>query len=473
MKQISRRAFGAQLAAAGLVASAPAQANFGAGNNTVLYWNQALTDAIAATATQATIAARACSMLHEAIYNAWAAYHPSASFTVTGLYKRPFWEWADWTKTIAICHAAALVLTDLFPSRKPVFSKLLADLVPDLQAVTPWGWAAAGIGRDAGNMLLGARYWDGANQRGDLAPGAYSDWTGYAPVNTPDALIDPNRWQPLRVVNAEGATVVQKYLTPHWGRVRPFALASGSALRPVMDHLAPTRAEMDQLIAFSAALDDNSKSLVDIWAANPGTVSPPGQWMQIAETVSARDNNCLDEDVKLFFATGQAVLDASIAAWDAKRAYDSVRPISAIRLYYRNQTIRSWAGPGQGVQAILGQHWRPFQRPATITPPFPDFVSGHSTFSASAARVIAGLRGSDLITLSLTQAARSIKVDPGTPAADVTYTWHALSEAADAAGLSRRIGGIHFEQADLKGRQLGRQVGDQVLARCQRLFAGR
>ncbi len=79
-------------------------------------------------------------------------------------------------------------------------------------------------------------------------------------------------------------------------------------------------------------------------------MSPPGQWIEIAEKVSINDRNTLDKDVKLFFGTGQAVLDASIAAWDSKRYYDAVRPISTIRHQFRNQWIRAWAGTGQGTQ---------------------------------------------------------------------------------------------------------------------------
>ena len=115
---------------------------------------------------------------------------------------------------------------------------------------------------------------------------------------------------------------------------------------------------MQQLIDFSAALDDRSKVVVDFWANNPGSVTPPGQWTQFAETVSAQDAKGLNRDVKLFFAIGQAALAASIVAWDAKRAYDTVRPITAIRYYFQGQMIRSWGGPGQGAVWLRGEDWK-------------------------------------------------------------------------------------------------------------------
>lgn len=439
----------------------------------VVEWNRALTSAIAATRTQATIAARACSMVNEAIYNAWAGYDAVAAFTLTGLHRQSTSVRNNTTKAIAICHAAYTVLVDLFPSQRSVFDSLLASKTPATWAA-PGGTGAVAIGRSAGNALLLSRHHDGANQLGDLAAGAYADYTGYRPVNTPDSMIDLTRWQPLRLVDATGATVVQSFLTPHWNRVRPFAMWSGSAFRPAMSHRAPTMAEMNELITLSAGLNDTTKSLVDFWAANPGSVSPPGQWIQIAEQVSKNDANTLDKDVKLFFGVGQAVLDASIAAWDSKRAYDSVRPISAIRNYFRGQTIRAWAGTGLGTQNILGENWRPYQRTTNPTPPFPEFVSGHSTFSGASASVLAGIRASDGIRLTGTVKAFAIGVEGNTtPKTDINFVWNSLPEAAASAGMSRRYGGIHFENGDLRGRDLGRAVGDLVLARCRALFEGR
>ncbi len=143
------------------------------------------------------------------------------------------------------------------------------------------------VGRTVADRVLQSRNNDGANMRGDLAPGAYSDWTGYQSVNTPDLLTDIDRWQPLRVPNAAGVLVVQTFLTPHWGRVRPFALPSGAVFRPSLSPRGATQAEINELVGLSAALDDRSKALGDFFAQNPGAVTPPGQWLQVAETVSA------------------------------------------------------------------------------------------------------------------------------------------------------------------------------------------
>src|SRR3989454_11528473 len=90
----------------------------------------------------------------------------------------------------------------------------------------------AGVGNVAAAAVIAFRHVDGANQLGDLHPGAYSDYTGYVPVNDPDQINDPNRWQPLRFSDGHGGTVTPGFIAPHWGRGVPFALTSGPQVRP-------------------------------------------------------------------------------------------------------------------------------------------------------------------------------------------------------------------------------------------------
>lgn len=435
----------------------------------VAEWNQVMLQAVQLTVMPVTIAARCFAMVHEAVYNAWAHYDARAQFTQSFLVKRPAAEWDDGTRRVAISHAAHAVLSEFFPGLVgTLFDPLLQMSIADAWQL-PGGLQAGTTGRDVAARVIAARNGDGANMRGDLAPGAYSDWTGYRSVNTPDQMVDMTRWQPLRVPNAAGHLVVQQFLTPHWGRVRPFALSYGAAFRPRLYPRTPYQSEIDEMIRLSAELDDRTKALGDFFAQNPGAVTPPGQWLQVAEEVSALDGNDLARDVKLFFAVAQAGLDASIAAWDAKRAYDQVRPISVIPVLYRGKTITAWGGPGRGTQQILGENWITWQRPANRTPPFPDFVSGHSTFSAACAGVMAQLRG-DTTALSAVVPAGAFRTDPGLPAADVRFSWSRLSEMADDAGYSRRVTGIHWERGDLAGRALGRQVGAAVVGKALRLF---
>lgn len=464
---MKRRDF--MLQTAGLAAvggwTSPVTAKANPDDDLIVGWNEELTSAIAATSSAPTVAARAVSMVYEAAYNAWASYGAGAAFTLPAMRKRPAAE-ARAGKSIAISRAVHGVLGNLFPSRMASFDAALLQVLAVRGGIAPSALTAMATGQLAADALLQSRQHDGSNQQG-----SYADTSNYTPANTADKLNEPWRWQPLWITDNDGSNRrIQTYVTPHWGGVRPFALPSGDALRPTLGQAMPTLREMQQLIDFSANLDDGDKAFIDFWAANPGSVAPAGMWTQIAGLVSDKDKNTLDDDVKLFFALGQALHDAGIAAWDAKRAFDSCRPITAIRYAFAGRTIRSWAGPGLGTQWIRGEEWHPYQRFARPTPAFAEFLSGHSTFSAAAATVIAGLRGSDDIKLKFSFPANGVPFDPTVPAKDVKLKWQSLSEAADAAGLSRRLSGIHFERGDLEGRELGRGVGSLVLARCQRLF---
>ena len=138
----------------------------------------------------------------------------------------------------------------------------------------------------------------------------------------------------------------------------------------------------------SAALTDEHKVIVEYWMDGPRSETPPGHWNLFAQGVSRRDGHDLDRDVAMFFLLNNALMDAGIAAWDCKRHFDSVRPITALRQTYGGQRVRAWGGPGQGTRRSTARNWLPYQRANFITPPFPEYVSGHSTFSAAAAEIL-------------------------------------------------------------------------------------
>jgi hypothetical protein len=422
----------------------------------VIAWNQTALEAVCRTGLGPPMVARAIHVLHTSMYDAWTAYDERAVAVRLGeALRRPRAERSEDAKRQAVSFAAYHALVDLFPTRRNLFAAAMHRLGYDPAAIGGDGSPSA-VGTLAARTVLAFRHGDGSNQLGDLAPGAYADWSGYRPVNPPDQLIDPNRWQPLR--RPDGT--VQRFLAPHWGLVAPFGLHVGWQLRPRRGprrHPGPGyRRQAEQLLRDSADLTDEHKTIAEYWADGPGSVTPPGHWCLIAQWVSARDHHSLDQDVLLFFVLGGALHDAAVAAWDAKRAFDSVRPVSAIRSVFAGDKVRAWGGPGQGTTLIKGEDWQPY----IPTPPFAEYVSGHSAFSAAAAEVLARCTGSDAFGASVTVPAGSSRVEPGTtPSADVTLHWPTFSDAADQAGRSRRYGGIHFRDGDLVGRALGRMVG--------------
>jgi len=207
-------------------------------------------------------------------------------------------------------------------------------------------------------------------------------------------------------------------------------------------------------------LSDVSKAKAEYWADGPKSEFPPGHMALFAQAMSRMRQNTLDQDVKLFFVLGNALMDASISAWASKYQYDFWRPTTAIRELYRDKLVTSWLGPKKGYGKVLGQNWVPYQALNVVTPAFPEYVSGHSTFSAAGRTVLAAFYGNENFGARVTIKAGSSQIEPGvTPAKDVVLSWKTLSDAADEAGMSRRYGGIHFWNGDQQGRVLGRLIG--------------
>lgn len=436
-------------------------------------WNNATLQAIRVSKIGPPMVARALAIVQASMYDAWAPYDAVAVGTqLGGTLRRPGAERTLANKEIAVSFAAHRALVDLFPPQKASFDMRMTNLGYDPNDNSTDPTTPMGIGNVCAAAVIAVRHHDGANQLGDLHLPAYSDYTGYTPVNTVDQIIDPNRWQPLKFCN--GAT--PGYIGAFWGMVTPFALSSGDQFRPAPPARYPEGqyvAQAEAVLHLNAHLDDRQKMIAEYWADGPNSELPPGHWHLFAQFVSHRDGYGLDQDVKLFFALGGAVLDASIAVWECKAFYDSERPITAIRFLKRGKRILAWGGPYQGTKVINGEDWIPYQPCTFITPPFAEYCSGHSAFSAAGAEILKSFTGNDVLGAAVTFPAGSSHVEPGAvPAADLTLSWATFSEAADEAGISRRYGGIHFEQGDLVSRALGRLVGAQCWAKAVAYFNG-
>lgn len=500
-----------------------------------ILWNEAMLAAIRNGRPRPTVIARSLFMVHTAMYDAWSLYDSVAvPTTLDPALRRPPAEHTLANKEAAVSQAAYQMLLALFPAYEAhthAFSNLLQQL--GYTAVDSDSETAAGLGALAAQAVLLARSDDGSNAAND-----YADTTSavypepYTPVNSADPNadntaghggFDPNHWQPLRVPsgtrvdadlnpmmdpNDPGSYYDQVFLTPHWGAVRPFALPSGDALRPpappqagssdpYTDALGNTmsndeayRQQVNEILHLSGSLTDEQKVIAEYWADGPRSETPPGHWNALAHGICWRDKHTLDDDVKMFFALNGALFDASIAAWDAKRAYDYVRPASAIRHAYGEQTVLAWGGPDQGTRPISGAVWQPYQALTFVTPAFAEYVSGHSTFSMAAAEVLTHFTGSERFYDGATILYEDFNQDgiydmlgqhvaqvgsnkfEGSPATIVTLRWETFQEAAEEAGISRRYGGIHFQDGDLYGRILGKEVGARAYALAEQYWTG-
>ncbi len=276
-------------------------------------------------------------------------------------------------------------------------------------------------------------------------------------------------------------------------------------------------------------LADYGRVIAEYWADGPDSETPPGHWNTLAHAVTdtlVASNielrlggvgpglDRLEWDVKLHLALNGAMHDAGIAAWGTKNHEDYARPISMIRWLGergelpetpgRIETISAessaagerhehladrigeqavWAWRGQpddpdavvsGVGWIAAVDWVPYQRASFVSPAFPAYVSGHSTFSRAGAEVLTAITGSPYFPGGLA----TWVVEPGGlihelgPTETVTLTWATYEEAADEAGISRRYGGIHVEADDVVGREMGAEIGQLAWERATELFGG-
>ena len=457
-------------------------------NNVAVQWSNAALQGDRDSKLGAPMIARTLAIVHTCMYDAWAAYDDHAVGTqLGGALRRPPIERTLENKERAISYAAYRAVTDVLRvDTESVYEPLMKQLGYDPNDRSVDIETPTGIGNVACAAVLEFRHHDKSNQLGDLAPGPYSDWTGYIPKNKASsvpvraAVSDPNHWQPLSYVNSAGDWVTQEFMGAQWGKVIPFALTEGNEFRSLATSFGPAfygsseyQAQADELVEMSAALTERQKMIAEYWLDGPNSEQPPGHWNLFGQFVSARDRHSLDDDVKMFFALSNAIFDAGIACWDMKRTFDSVRPVTAIPMLFRGKMIRSWGGIDKGPVNMDGSDWIPYQHASFPTPPFPDYPSGHSTYSAAAAYILAAWTGRDRFGASVTLAPGSSKIEPGhTPSHPVVLSWATFTDAANEAGLSRRYGGIHFRRADSAGRQLGRLVGSKVWIKAQSYFVG-
>lgn len=437
-----------------------------------LQWNQLALEAIKITNTSPPAAARALAMVHTAMYDAWSVYNKCAFSTTTSRYIKRFEENCDQNeieKTFS--YAAYRVLTDLFwlalrPEKRNMFRDLMnqCNFNPDDCSMDIS--TASGIGNLIARLILDYHHGDEANQQGILfhfAP--RTDFTGYQPLNPPEpaSLKDINHWQPLLVKNK-----TQHFLAPHWPLVKPFALQFAKQFRPdppFNSKETPNefKKQAQEIIAISESLSDKEKAIAEYWDDGPGSYTPPGHWCDITQFICEKEKYNNKDCIKLFFTLTNGFLDASVASWECKRRYDSVRPITAVHELYRGRIIRAWGGPFKGTVEMDGKDWMPYQKPDFITPPFPEYVSVHSAFSKAAAYIINAYTKKESFDGCFLVKKGSSLIEPGkTPSVDIMLEWPTLSAAAEEAGMSGLYGGIHFKKANEVGQKLGTLVGKCV-----------
>jgi hypothetical protein len=380
------------------------------------------------------VASRALAYLGVTSFEAVASGSPklqSLAGQLNGLKALPARENGQSYDEVAVLEAAlAAVTQDLFNNTGPSGQQAIQRLEDDMRAraVTP-GTSAETIARStsygraiAGQIIV----W--SHQDG----GAVIENMGFPLAYALDKR--PGHWAPTNPL----ARQQQMPLLPNWGKNRPFAMPEGAVcpLPPPLEYSEePTSAfYKDALETYQTgkSLTDDQKAIAFFWTDDAmASPTPAGHWSSILLQIAEHDHLPLEKHVDALARLGVAMADAFIGCWHEKYRYDLVRPMTYIR-------------------KMIAPDWVPF----LLTPPFPEYPSGHSTLSAAAATVLASVIGDPY---SFTDHTR--ERDAAIPRS-VDSFW----AAAEEAEISRLYGGIHFRAAIERGFEQGRCIGAYALA---------
>lgn len=342
----------------------------------------------------------------------------------------------DISSIAAASSAAHRIATSLFPSQhdRELWDATLAEVSSTI-ADGPAKEAGVQLGILVAKAMLAQRESDGAAAESD-----YSSQTS------------AGKWRPSAPEFADPTL-------PQWGEVAPFAMESGGQFRPTAPPnlgSAEYAAALDEVLRLGSASGSertaDQTEIAHFWADGGGTSTPPGHWNQIAIDLALAEQLPLLEAARMMAWLNYALADAGIASWDAKYAFDLWRPIDAIRQ----------AGADGNPLTSADSAWTPL----LVTPSFPTYTSGHSTFSGAAAAVLTEIFGDDY---AFTTRADRGSTGAWPPSDDVTglavRDFSSFWEAAEEAGQSRIYGGIHFRFDNTAGLDAGEQVGKWVVAR--------
>ncbi|MFD1145202.1 vanadium-dependent haloperoxidase [Larkinella insperata] len=237
---------------------------------------------------------------------------------------------------------------------------------------------------------------------------------------------------------------------PYFNTVRPFMLDSAAQFKPV----PPVAFSKDKSSAFyrllqqnqresASTISDEHRLIAAFWDCNPFAlennghmlvglkkISPGAHWMGITGIACAKAKKSFAESLKIHTAVAIGLMDGFLACWDEKYRSDRVRPETAIR-------------------QLMDPAWKPFLQ----TPPFPEYLSGHSTISSASEVILTHFFGDNFGYTDTVEERYGLKA----------RSFKSFREAAVEAGLSRFYGGIHFMDAIEQGREQGLNVGNWVV----------
>ncbi len=233
---------------------------------------------------------------------------------------------------------------------------------------------------------------------------------------------------------------------PHWMQVKPWVIDDPAAFLPPPPPALDSEAYGKEIQAVrelggkSSATRTAEQTLVaHFWSDFSYTTSPPGHWNDIARDVCRQKKLTTLETAHLFAVLNVTLADACITVWHCKYHYNFWRPVTAIQRADEDgldttQPDKAWV-------------------PLLVTPPHPEYVSGHSGSSGAAAAVLEHFFP-----------AGSVSFDAGSDdVKDVKRHFTSFTACAEEVAMSRLYGGIHYPMSGTEGLKLGRKVAAEVM----------
>ncbi|MEZ4774187.1 MAG: vanadium-dependent haloperoxidase [Bacteroidia bacterium] len=389
-----------------------------------------LTDIIVYDIFSPPVASRIYAYTNIAAYEVLVNDHPeykSLAGQLTGLETTPL---PDTSKEI--CYPLAAVQAFLTVSRTMIFSQ---DKLSAYEKEVMDKFRAMGVPSDVFTASL---------EYGTKVGQHIIDWSGndnYKQTRTfPRYTVndDPARWTPTPPDYMDG-------IEPHWSRIRPFVIKSSDQFVPVKptsfstDTASTFYKEMMEVYNIGNQLTDEQKAIAEFWDCNPFVthhqghvmfatkkITPGGHWIGITLIACRKENADIMRSSEAYTRTSIALADAFISCWDEKYRSVLIRPETVINQY-------------------VDEQWRPLLQ----TPPFPEYTSGHSVISASAATTLTALFGEPFAFMDSTEKEYGLPM----------RSFNSFFEASSEAAISRMYGGIHYRPACENGVDQGKKVG--------------
>jgi hypothetical protein len=297
------------------------------------------------------------------------------------------------------------------------------------------------------------------------------------PINT-NLMQNPEQWCPLKNQHMLGAK---------WGDVK--GLINTNKINNFLNKAFPKiniKSQAKQVLDVSLHLTTEQKAIAEFWAGIGGSVTPPGFFNMFLYGYFVNNPSDNLNQVEYFYKLNCGLFEASIVCWNAKYKFLQCRPIQSIRINYPDIPINYYFGKSNT------NLWTPYQESRLYTPPFPDFISGHSTFSSSAATILTNLFGKDLHKLNIILTkddfvmlspifknmeeksmnitniivpANSSQIVRNTPKQPIILKFNTWSDMADSAGISRVYGGIHYPTSNELALKVGKCIGKKIITK--------